>query len=86
MQDRDFIGSLVTNPPPPEFGRFVQSHLRQVVTEDEPTAYRVQVTSDRMSIDYWRLLQPFCNEAGTLNEIMSVCDLDREFWTAVSAA
>jgi hypothetical protein len=39
-----------------------------------------------MSIDYWRLLQPFCNEAGTLNEIMSVCDLDREFWTAVSAA
>jgi hypothetical protein len=86
VQDRDFTGNLVSELPPPEFGRFVQSHLREVVAEGIPTAYRIRVISDRMSIDYWRLLLPFCDEAGKLNEIMSVSDLDREFWTAVSAA
>ncbi|MDA0704708.1 MAG: PAS domain-containing protein [Proteobacteria bacterium] len=86
VQDHDFTGKLVSELPPPEFGRFVQSHLREVVAEGGPTAYRIRVTSDRMSIDYWRVLLPFCDETGKLNEIMSVCDLDREFWTAVSAA
>lgn len=86
MQDRDFTGKLVSELPPPEFGRFVQSHLREVVAEGIPTAYRIRVISERMSIDYWRLLLPFRDEAGKLNEIMSVSDLDREFWTAVSAA
>lgn len=86
VQDRDFTGALVSELPPPEFGRFVLSHLREAAAEGRPTAYRIGVTSDRMSIDYWRLLLPFCDEAGDLLEIMSVCDLDHEFWTAVSAA
>lgn len=86
VQGHDFTGSLVTDLPPAEFGRFVQAHLREVVAEGGPTVYRIQVTSDRMSIDYWRALLPFCDQAGNLNEIMSICDLDREFWTAASAA
>ncbi|MBT6116389.1 MAG: PAS domain-containing protein [Rhodospirillaceae bacterium] len=86
VQDQDFTGRLVSELPPPEFGRFVLSHLREAIAEGKPTAYRIEVVSDRMSIDYWRLLLPFCGESGGIGEVMSICDLDREFWTAVSSA